>query len=89
MKITCNVLKEELCLKGLSVSDLKHDLVKRLGEYLVEQASAANDVGGNVPAAVLAASGAILATSVIADDDNLNPDIDTDSEGKDEDEDGD
>ena len=74
--------------KTLPVSGLKHDLAKRLGECLVEQASAGNDVGGSAPAAVLAASGAILATSVIADDDDLNPDIDTDSEDEEEDEDG-
>ena len=51
-------------------------------------ASAGNDVGGSAPAAALAASGAILQTSVIADDDDLNPDIDTDSEDEEEDEDG-
>jgi hypothetical protein len=38
----------------------------------------------NAPGAVLVASGEILATSVITDDDDLNPDINTDSEDEEE-----
>jgi hypothetical protein len=96
VKLTCDFLKGELRAKGLPVSGRKHELAERLGRYLQEQqANAANDGNATNAASVypsgaiaqFSASGAVLATSMIDDDDDLMVNEDEDIE-EDEEEDG-